>query len=274
MKKSTVIYQTGQHQWVAVAHKPEANHLSGANEYLITDGATALLTYPGRSEICSIAFAAMAKKFNPLDIGVDVSAEQLPDVNSSLTLKLDFNPDLKCHLTCLWTSFVPNFSVTEQAFIEISDKILAIVVGQLHLQIVPVHYSHSFGNFHLYDEAARMFFSGGIGSAILPQKQNSLFVQDFDRHIRHAEDFYRRWMWSPQAKQQWCERIATMNIDMLCPQHGPIYQGEDVERFINWFAELPVDSQSPRPMEYRPRQFSGKPAYFPTLPYASNLMQY
>jgi len=25
-------------------------------------------------------------------------------------------------------------------------------------------------------------------------------------------------------------------------QHGSIYQGKDVERFINWFAELPVGS--------------------------------
>lgn len=30
------------------------------------------------------------------------------------------------------------------------------------------------------------------------------------------------------------------NIDMLCPQHGAIYCGADVGRFINWFAELKV----------------------------------
>jgi len=29
-------------------------------------------------------------------------------------------------------------------------------------------------------------------------------------------------------------------IDLLCPQHGAIYRGADVERFINWFAELEV----------------------------------
>ena len=27
---------------------------------------------------------------------------------------------------------------------------------------------------------------------------------------------------------------------MLCPQHGAIYRGEDVRRFIDWFANLEV----------------------------------
>jgi flavorubredoxin len=27
---------------------------------------------------------------------------------------------------------------------------------------------------------------------------------------------------------------------MLCPQHGAIYRGPDVGRFINWFAGLPI----------------------------------
>ena len=27
---------------------------------------------------------------------------------------------------------------------------------------------------------------------------------------------------------------------MLCPQHGAIYRGADVQRFINWFDNLQV----------------------------------
>lgn len=47
-------------------------------------------------------------------------------------------------------------------------------------------------------------------------------------------------MGSPAAKRNWCERVAKMEIDMLCPQHGAIYKGTDVMRFINWFDELEV----------------------------------
>lgn len=257
MKKTTVIYQNGLHQWIAVTHNPDRpDYLGSTNEYLITDGTTAILTYPGGSEICSIAYAAIAKKLNPTEMGMQFTSQQLPDMTSSRTLALNFNQELKCHLNCLWTSFVPNFCGTEELFIDTSDENFPIALDKLNLQIVPVHYLHSFGNFHLYDEAARLFFSGGIGAAILPKESNGLFVKNFDRHIRYAEDFYRRWMWWPKAKRLWCERVAAMEIDMLCPQHGSIYQGADVERFINWFSELQVGAKPAGRMEYknRPRE--------------------
>ncbi|TAN65040.1 MAG: MBL fold metallo-hydrolase [Methylobacter sp.] len=241
MKKATVIYQSGQHQWIAVARDPERpNYLIDTNEYLITDGATALLTDPGGSEIFPTVFSAICEAFDPADICVLFASHQDPDIISSLSLWLDFNPQLKCYLSRLWTTFVPHFGGTNETFIGIPDEGLAIAVGKLKLQIVPAHYLHSSGNFHLYDEAAKLFFSGDIGAAMLPEDMSGLFVKDFDRHIHYAEGFHRRWMGSPEAKRLWCERVSTMQIDMLCPQHGAIYQGEDVGRFINWFSELQV----------------------------------
>lgn len=243
MKKATIIYQSGQHQWIAVARDPERpNYLIDTNEYLITDGNTALLTDPGGSEIFSMVFAAICEAFDPADIGVLFASHQDTDIISSLSLWLDFNPKLKCHLSRLWTTFVPHFGGTDETFIGIPDEGSTIAVGKLKLQAVPAHYLHSSGNFHLYDEAARLLFSGDIGAAMLPDDMNDLFVKDFDRHIQYAEGFHRRFMGSPEAKRLWCERAAAMEIDMLCPQHGAIYQGADVERFINWFSELQVGS--------------------------------
>ena len=243
MKKATIIYQSGQHQWIAVARDPERpNYLIDTNEYLITDGTTALLTDPGGSEIFSTVFSAICEAYDPADIGALFASHQDPDIISSLSLWLDFNPELKCYLSRLWTTFVPHFGGIDETFIGIPDEGLAIAVGKLKLQIVPAHYLHSSGNFHLYDETARLLFSGDIGAAMLPEELNGLFVKDFDRHIPYAEGFHRRWMGSPEAKRLWCERVATMKIDMLCPQHGAIYQGADVERFINWFSELQVGS--------------------------------
>ncbi|MDP1773672.1 MAG: MBL fold metallo-hydrolase [Methylobacter sp.] len=243
MKKATIIYQSGQHQWIAVARDPERpNYLIDTNEYLITDGTTALLTDPGGSEIFSTVFAAICETFDPAKIGVLFASHQDPDIISSLSLWLDFNPELKCHLSRLWTTFVPHFGGTDETLIGIPDEGSVITVGKLKLQAVPAHYLHSSGNFNLYDETARLFFSGDIGAAMLPEELNGLFVKDFDRHIRYAEGFHRRWMGSPEAQRLWCERVAAMKIDMLCPQHGAIYQGADVERFINWFSELQVGS--------------------------------
>lgn len=241
MKKATIIYQSGEHKWIALARDPEKpNYLIDTNEYLITDATTALLTDPGGSEIFSMVFTAICDAYDPAKIGALFVSHQDPDIISSLSLWLDFNPDLKCYLSRLWSTFVPHFGGTDETFIEIPDNGLNIPVGSLNLQAVPAHYLHSSGNVHLYDEKARLFFSGDIGAAMLPPDMNDLFVKNFDRHIEHAKHFHQRWMGSTEAKRVWCERVAKLKIDMLCPQHGAIYQGADVERFINWFDELPI----------------------------------
>jgi flavorubredoxin len=170
----------------------------------------------------------------------DVELPPLP--LSSLSLWLDFNPAMRCYLSWLWGSFVPHFGGDDKTFVSIPDEGMDIALGSLRLQAMPAHYLHSSGNFHLYDAKAKLLFSGDVGAALLPPEMDGLFVQDFDKHIRHAEGFHRRWMGSNEAKLDWCERASRMRIDMLCPQHGAIYQGKDVERFINWLAELPVGS--------------------------------
>jgi len=117
-----------------------------------------------------------------------------------------------------------------------------IQLNKSKLQAIPAHFLHSAGNFHLYDPMAKILFSGDVGAALLPETDASIYVEDFDKHIKHAEGFHRRWMGSNTAKRLWCERVSQMEIDMLCPQHGAIYKGQDVERFINWFDELQVGS--------------------------------
>lgn len=241
MKKASIIYEQGTHKWVAIARDPERpNYLIDTNEYLIVDGADALLTDPGGSEIFPVVFSAICEVFDPAKIRSLFASHQDPDIISSLALWLDFNPALNCYLSRLWTSFVPHFGGDDKTFVSIPDEGMDIKLGKLALRAVPAHYLHSSGNFHLYDAKARLLFTGDIGAALLPLEHSDLFVKDFDRHIRHAEGFHRRWMGSPEAQRRWCERVSNMQIDMLCPQHGAIYQGADVERFINWFAELEV----------------------------------
>jgi flavorubredoxin len=241
MKKLHKIYEDGGHRWLAVARDPEKkDFLIDTNEYLVVNGEQALLTDPGGMEIFPAVFSAISTEFDPRKIQALFASHQDPDIISSLSLWLDFNPELRCYLSWLWNSFVPHFGGDGQTFIDIPDEGMEISLGSLKLQAVAAHYLHSSGNFHLYDSKAKILFSGDVGAALLPQGMDDLFVRDFDQHIRYAEGFHRRWMGSNDAKLSWCERVSKMKIDMLCPQHGAIYQGKDVERFINWFAELRV----------------------------------
>lgn len=241
MKQAQVIFQDGLHKWVVIARDPsKPNFIIDTNEYLIVDGDEAILTDPGGMEIFPQVFAAISNYFDPRNITKLFASHQDPDIISSLGLWLEFKPELQCYVSWLWGSFIPHFGGDENTLIDIPDEGMEIPLGRLKIQAVPAHYMHSSGNFNLYDARAKLFFSGDIGAALLPPDKPGLFVENFDEHIRHAAGFHRRWMGSNTAKRDWCERVSKLDIDMLCPQHGAIYQGEDVMRFINWLDELQV----------------------------------
>lgn len=241
MKKLSYLFEQGSHKWCMVARDPERpDYLIDTNEYLVCDGDEALLTDPGGVEIFAAVFSAIAESYDPACIKALFASHQDPDIISSLALWLEFNPALKCHLSWLWTEFVPHFGGNRDTFVAIPDEGMSIALGHCRLQVVPAHYLHSSGNFHLYDAQARILFSGDVGAALSPPGEDALLVKDFDRHIRHARAFHQRWMGSKAAVLDWCERAAALPIDMLCPQHGAVFQGADVMRFINWFAELEV----------------------------------
>jgi flavorubredoxin len=243
MKKYQTIFEQGDHQWAVITRDPEKpDYLIDTNEYLVIQGDKAILTDPGGMEIFPEVFSAINTEFDARNIQALFSSHQDPDVISSLALWLDFNPNLQCYLSWLWSSFIPHFGGNATTFMAIPDEGLDIQLGRLRLRAVPAHYLHSSGNFNLYDPAAKILFSGDIGAALLPPGEDDLFVKDFDRHIRHAEGFHRRWMGSNEAKLDWCRRVQDLEIDMLCPQHGAIYQGADVMRFVNWFSDLQVGS--------------------------------
>ncbi|MET0386411.1 MAG: MBL fold metallo-hydrolase [Polyangiales bacterium] len=241
MKKLQTIYDSPGHTWRVIARDPEKpSHLIDTNEYVIESAGTAIITDPGGQEIFPAVFTALSSGFDPRTITHIFSSHQDPDVISSLALWLAFNPQIRCYASWLWSSFIPHFGGDPHTIIPVPDEGMMIKVGGIDLEVLPAHYLHSSGNFHLYDAKARILFSGDVGAALLPESAPGLYVQDFDAHIRHAEGFHRRWMGSNEAKRDWCDRVSKLKIDMLCPQHGAIYRGPDVERFIHWFAELKV----------------------------------
>lgn len=241
MKKATLIFEDAAHRWYAIARDPQrAACLIDTNEYVVIAGDDALLTDPGGLEIFPAVFGALGDIMDPGRISQIFASHQDPDVISSLSLWLEFNPAIRCHVSGLWKTFIPHFGGNETTLLAIPDQGSTLQVGAVSLQTIPAHYLHSSGNLHLYDASARLLFSGDVGAALLPHEDNGLYVTGFDQHIRAAEGFHKRWMGSNSAKRNWCERAAALDIEYLCPQHGKIYRGADVLRFINWFDELSV----------------------------------
>lgn len=241
MKTARIIHEDSNRKWFAIVRDPSRpDFIVDTNEYLVVEGDDAILLDPGGSEIFPAVFSAVSTEFDPRKISKIFASHQDPDIISSLSMWLEFNPAIKCYVSWLWTSFVPHFGGSKETFLPIPDNGMDIMLGGHRLQAIPAHYLHSSGNFHIYDSKAKILFSGDVGSALLPHGEDGLFVENFDRHIRYAEGFHRRWMGSDRAKRDWCARVSQLDIEMMCPQHGSIYRGADVRRFIDWFAQLEV----------------------------------
>jgi len=161
-------------------------------------------------------------------------------VVSSLSMWLAVCPDIKVYCSWIWGGFIPHFG-NGRAINPVPDEGTTLPLGGSNdLLLIPAHYMHSPGCFTLYDPQAKILFSGDIGAAMLPKEKNSLFVDDFEAHIPHMESFHRRWLPSNRAKNGWVKRVRALEVDMICPQHGTIFRGENVLKFLDWLEALEV----------------------------------
>ncbi|MBD3609760.1 MAG: MBL fold metallo-hydrolase, partial [Gammaproteobacteria bacterium] len=100
-------------------------------------------------------------------------------------------------------------------------------------------------NFHVYDPVAKILMSGDVGAALEPDDA-PMYVDDFEEHIPKMKMFHQRWMPSNRAKNDWIARVRELDIDMMCPQHGRIFKGENVSKFLDWLEELEVGIAVPK----------------------------
>lgn len=215
------------------------------NEYLIVGPDNVVLLDPGGTEIFPLVVSAVSEVIDVAQIKTFLCSHQDPDIMSSLPLWMGLCPQADILMSRLWTTFIAHFGHEYcPRFAAVPDEGMQVPLGgQLKpLELIPAHYCHSSGNFSLYDPNARILFTGDIGAALLPNNDCPLVVTNFAEHQQYMETFHRRWMPSNRAKQRWIQRVRKLKVQMMCPQHGSIFEGEDVARFLDWFEALKVGS--------------------------------
>jgi flavorubredoxin len=240
--KCVSLYRQGDHRWLAFGQDPDRpGNVIDTNQYVVTGSGGALLLDPGGMEVFPPMLAALTREIAVDDVRGIFLSHQDPDIGSSLPLWRRVCPaETKVYVSTLWTGFIAHFD-RETTFTAIPDEGMEVTLGgNVPLRLVPAHYLHSSGNFNLYDPGARILFSGDIGAALLPASaaSDSLFVHDFAAHIQYMEAFHRRWMPSNLARDAWIAEVSKLEIEQLAPQHGLIFRGDDVKRFLDWFAGL------------------------------------
>ena len=240
------IFEQQDHKWYVFGRDQDnSNEVIDTNEYLIISGNNYILMDPGVTEIFPSVVSAVSQVIDVGMINTFFCSHQDPDIMSSLPLWMGLCPNAKIYMPSIWAGFIAHFGHEYiDNFVKVPDEGMSVPLGSQRqdIQLLPAHYCHSSGNLSLYDPNAKTLFSGDIGAALLPEDYTNLIVEDFDKHIQYMEGFHRRWMPSQQALQAWVNQIRELDVEVICPQHGAIFNGDSVESFLSWLEQLEVAS--------------------------------
>lgn len=238
--KATTIYENGSHKWIVFGRDPhKKDKIIDTNQYMVRSAKEAILLDPGGIELFAPMLAAVVHELPLNNITTLFASHQDPDIISSLGLWDEVLTETTLHAPWLWEGFIRHFGCERISYSPIPDEGSDIRIGSVKLEFIPAHYLHSSGNFSVYDPQAKILMSGDIGAALLPSDA-PIFVTDFDKHIQYMQGFHQRWMPSNKAKNNWIERVRKLDVDMMAPQHGSIFKGDDINRFLDWFESLEV----------------------------------
>jgi len=237
--KAVNIYDK-RHQWIMFGRDPvKPEGIIDTNQYLVKTHDRALVLDPGGIEIFSSMLGSLLHHVPIEEITDLFASHQDPDIISSLGLWDQALPKAKLHSPWLWESFIRHFGLNNIEYVPVPDEGGDIDLGSIKLELIPAHYLHSSGNLHVYDPQAKILMSGDVGAA-LEAPGADIFVDDFDTHVENMKMFHQRWMPSNKAKNDWVNRVRKLDIEIMAPQHGRLFKGDDVQRFLDWFEALEV----------------------------------
>jgi len=240
MMKSTILFEDESHQWVLFGRDPEkSSDIIDTNQFMVKCRDKAVLLDPGGIELFAPMLAAVADWVPIENITTLFASHQDPDIISSLGLWDRTLTNATLHAPWIWEGFIKHFGCTSIAYDPLPDEGKTIKVEDTELVFIPAHYLHSSGNFSVYDPQAKILMSGDIGAALLPDDA-PMMVEDFAAHTKKMKMFHQRWMPSNAAKNDWIRRVRNLDIELMAPQHGAVFSGDDIAKFLDWFEELDV----------------------------------
>jgi hemerythrin-like domain-containing protein/glyoxylase-like metal-dependent hydrolase (beta-lactamase superfamily II) len=245
-KRNAVLFRRDDHRNLLL-HDFGHGMAVQANQFLIVHGDEGMLLDPGGPKVYPNVFAETMIELHEGWLRYIFLSHQDPDICTSLNAWL-MDTQADALVSRLWSRFLPHFgidSLLEERMKPIPDGGTRIELGGAELVILPAHFLHSCGNFHVYDPISKVLFSGDLGASIGSEET---YVRDFDAHAERMLSFHRRYMASNRALRAWADMVSDLEIDAIAPQHGPIMKGPDmVARFLEWVRriECGIDVMTP-----------------------------
>jgi flavorubredoxin len=238
--RNITLFSSSNHKFVLL-NESEPGEEQGiqSNQYLIKHDEYGVLLDPGGFGVMPSVLTELLRHINTENIKGIMLSHQDPDIVGGLATWLELI-HAPVYVSDIWLRFLPHYGINDMArFVGVPDAGMTCTVSPgFTLQLIPAHFLHSEGQINVYDPVSKILFTGDIGAAMLPPNHAHEFVDNFTAHLPYIEKFHRRYMCSNKAARCWVDAVSELDIDILAPQHGPIYRGRAVQDFLNWFREL------------------------------------
>jgi len=242
--KEKVLFDDGTHKCVMFSFDDESHEDSflSVNQYLIVQNGAGVLIDPGSEAIFDELYDAVSRHMDVEEIKFVFFSHQDPDVSGSIG-QWAITTKAKFIMSGLWVRFMSHYGFMEMdRIMSLPDHGAKLNFGQEYLKFVPAHFLHSPGNFSLYDSKSKIVFSGDIGAAIVNSPDGYKKVENFDEHKEHLYGFHKRYMGSNKLCRAWVSKIEELEVSIIAPQHGLIFEEDSVALFLEWLKELKCGS--------------------------------
>lgn len=239
-----ILYDDGTHKCVMFSFDDESHEDSflSVNQYLIVQNGVGVLVDPGSEAIFDELFDAVSRHVEIQNIKFIFFSHQDPDVSGSIT-QWAIATNAKFIMSGLWVRFMSHYGFMEMnRVMSLSDHGAKLKFGSEYLKFVPAHFLHSPGNFSLYDSKSKIVFSGDIGAAIVKTPEDYKRVYSFEEHIKSLHGFHKRYMGSNKLCRAWVAKVEALDVEIIAPQHGLIFEAENIRKFLEWLKELKCGS--------------------------------
>lgn len=238
--RTTLLYDDGVHKCLMFSFDDESHEerYLAVNQFLIVQHDSGILIDPGSRAVFGEVYDAVAQHMEPQHLKYIFFSHQDPDLASSIAEWSVATP-AKLVVSGIWTRFMAHYGLMDTTRLTaIPDKGAKIGFGEDFLQFIPAHFLHSPGNFSLYDSRSKILFSGDIGAAVMSPLNVYKEVGEFAAHQPLLEGFHKRYMAGNRFCRAWVAAVRRYEIAMIAPQHGAVFKGENVDKFLEWFETL------------------------------------
>lgn len=209
-----------------------------ANQHIVVSEKESMIMDPGGHKVYSRLFSELASVLPVNSLKHIFFSHQDPDIIAAANGWLMVT-DADAYISSLWMRFIPHFGVDElvvKRIHPIPDQGMTLSLGKTVLKLIPAHFLHSSGNFHVYDPTAKILYTGDLGASL---GNDYAIVEDFDAHVQYMEGFHKRYLPTGKALKMWANTARSLDIDIIAPQHGSIFPNKELSgRFIDWVDTL------------------------------------